>query len=276
MRETIGQQKRELDKVKEEAVRQSEELKKLSTENKKQKEEENNIKTQNEKRLRLELDKVKEEAMKQSKEFRRLIAEHQRLFEKLLAENRKQEKEIIAQKEVENREKRAIRGKSKDQERKNTPAVDMKPTATTIYVWKISKSSWSKSFTLCESQPFYTELRGYKLRLELSDFDITDPRSSMSFSIAALHGEYDDELVWPFRKTISITVVNQEDGGHQWDIKREALVCLDKLSILAAILGRVRDIDSIRFQSVISSEQLKQRKYIVDNTVIVRVDVVNK
>ena len=214
--------------------------------------------------------------MKQNDLFRKLIAEHKKLFDKLSAENQKQKEEIKnikAQNEAQNKTIKAIKGKSPDQEGKNTPvAVDMKPATTTIYVWKITVPI----YRITQSEPFYTELRGYRLRLKLSDFNTTDPRGPMSFSIHALHGEYDDELVWPFRKTISITVVNQEDGGHEWDIKREALVCLQNPPDQRIAFAYTLEKRYFTFKSIVCWEQLNQRKYIVDNTFIVRVDVVNK
>ena len=219
---------------------------------------------------------MKEEAVKQNDLFRKLIAEHKKLFDKLSAENQKQKEEIKnikAQNEAQNKTIKAIKGKSPDQEGKDTPeAVDMKPTTTTIYVWKIKVFRYFRP----QSEPFYTELWGYKLRLELSNFDTTDPRGSMSVSILAVRGEYDDELVWPFRKTISITVVNQEDCGHEWDIKREALVCLEKPPNQRTPFSYTLETCYFTFKSIVCWEQLNQRKYIVDNTFIVRVDVVNK
>ena len=261
-------------------MKQSEEFRKLIADNKMLRELEKTIGQQ-----KGELDKIEEKAVKQDTEFRKLIADQQKLFEKLTAINQKQEaqeeeiKNIKAQNEAQNKEIKEITEKTQDQERKNTPmAADMKATTTTVCVWKISNLQ-RRHHPLHLSEPFYiySDQRGYRLRLELPWFNITDPKSSMSFSIRALRGEYDGELVWPFRKAMSITLINQEDGGHEWDIKRKALVCLGKPQLEANIsAGGIREFDCMSFQSVASSEQLKQRKYIVDNTVIVRVDVVNK
>jgi hypothetical protein len=59
-----------------------------------------------------------------------------------------------------------------------------------------------------DSPPFYTHEKGYKLYLKVciaDNFFIC----SVSMRICLMHGEYDDELVWPFRGTIDFELLNQ-------------------------------------------------------------------
>ena len=62
-----------------------------------------------------------------------------------------------------------------------------------------------------DSPPFYTHNKGYKLYLKVKAvrndyFDIT---SSISVLVCLMHGEYDDDLIWPFRGTINFELLDQ-------------------------------------------------------------------
>lgn len=92
---------------------------------------------------------------------------------------------------------KCIKTKAED---KCLPPVVFKMENFTLY--QQSCSEW-------ESGPFYTHDRGYKLYLRVSP-------SSFSVHICLMHGEYDDDLIWPFRGTIDFELLNQiDDNDHK-------------------------------------------------------------
>lgn len=68
-----------------------------------------------------------------------------------------------------------------------------------------------------DSPPFYTHEKGYKLYVKVS------PRTNtfsdidyVSVCVCLMHGEYDEDLIWPFRGTIDFELLNQnEDCDHK-------------------------------------------------------------
>ena len=62
------------------------------------------------------------------------------------------------------------------------------------------------------SPPFYTHRKGYKLYLNVRIRN----QSTISVLVCLMHGEFDDDLVWPFRGTISFELLNQNaDSDHK-------------------------------------------------------------
>lgn len=69
-----------------------------------------------------------------------------------------------------------------------------------------------------DSPPFYTQDKGYKLYLKVSALYESCSYSSTSISVhvCLMHGEYDEDLIWPFRGTIEFELLNQkEDCDHK-------------------------------------------------------------
>ena len=85
------------------------------------------------------------------------------------------------------------------------------------FVWKISEvaqrrreAKLGKAISLY-SAPFYTCNHGYKMRLTLyMDGDGTGKGSHLSFFLTLMKGEYDALLVWPFRPTVSLILLDQD------------------------------------------------------------------
>jgi TNF receptor-associated factor 4 len=64
-----------------------------------------------------------------------------------------------------------------------------------------------ESYGEWDSPPFYTHEKGYKLKVCIDHtYDC-----SVSMRICLMHGEYDDELVWPFRGIINFELLDQSD-----------------------------------------------------------------
>lgn len=74
---------------------------------------------------------------------------------------------------------------------------------------KTSKILWN-------SPSFYTHPRGYKLCLQVKSFG-TDRFGDISVSVKVclVHGEHDEDLVWPFRGVVNFEILNQvSDTDH--------------------------------------------------------------
>jgi hypothetical protein len=68
------------------------------------------------------------------------------------------------------------------------------------------------------SNPFYTHPRGYKLYLSVDCNGIREGAGShISAYIYLRSGEYDDELNWPFRRSITIRLIDQKEGTNHHD-----------------------------------------------------------
>ena len=87
--------------------------------------------------------------------------------------------------------------------------------------WWHEPSEWQPEFTITGvskhmkydtkyiSTPFYTHENGYKLRLSVySNGSGSGAGTHVSISVRLLKGEYDDNLKWPMKITIQITILN--------------------------------------------------------------------
>ena len=67
-----------------------------------------------------------------------------------------------------------------------------------------------------DSPPFYSHAKGYKFYLKVESDDDTT-----SVYVCLMHGEFDDNLVWPFRGVILFEILNQEsDSDHKEGMAR--------------------------------------------------------
>ena len=71
---------------------------------------------------------------------------------------------------------------------------------------KVEEENWY-------SRPFYTHLRGYKLRLSVScNGDDEGEGTHISLYVHLMSGKHDDELEWPFQRPITIQLLDQKEG----------------------------------------------------------------
>ena len=169
--------------------------------------------------------------------------------------------------------------------------IDMKVSidkdgGNTRFIWKIT--SFSERFRQAkegvkktiESNPFYTGCHGYRLKVFAYPCDSLSPRDlCLSIGIFLMEGEYDDMLSWPFSKKITFTIIDQNK-----DLK-ERQNHTDYLSPSKPdFFILVRDIFSERpggkkivledeLWKFISHEKLQTRRYIVNDTLFLQVDV---
>jgi len=73
-----------------------------------------------------------------------------------------------------------------------------------------------------ESDSFYTESLGYKLKVLFHpNGNGNGENTHLSVYIVVMKGEYDTILSWPFKKTVTITLIDQQEDP----LERENVVC---------------------------------------------------
>lgn len=93
----------------------------------------------------------------------------------------------------------------------------------------------------------------------------------LSVFIVVMKGEYDAVLAWPFSKKVRLTLIDQQDGGD----KRENVCHLINPETGPANFCRLKEKENEGwgYSHYISHEQLKSRKYIVDDTLFLQVEI---
>ncbi|PFX13911.1 TNF receptor-associated factor 4 [Stylophora pistillata] len=99
------------------------------------------------------------------------------------------------------------------------------------YVWKVSgfsdkmRQAKAGEQRKLESDPFYTEDYGNRLKLRIYPYGRKSARSShLSVFIVVLKGEYDAILPWPFKRKMRFTLIDQqEDPEKQKNVSKDHL-----------------------------------------------------
>ena len=208
-----------------------------------------------------------------------------------LDETRAQLSRLTQDQLINNQESREATRKLEEKLNALQRQIDMKTITdkdggNTRFIWKIT--SFSERLRQAkegvkkkiESNTFYTGCYGYRLKVLAYPYDIFFPRDPyLSIGIVLMEGEYDDMLPWPFSKKITFTIIDQNN-----DLK-ERQNHTDYLSPKKPeFLMRVRDLFSERpggkkivVEDVrwyfISHEKLQARRYIVNDTLFLQVDV---
>lgn len=146
------------------------------------------------------------------------------------------------------------------------------------FLWKVDnfiENLWEANIDRhrLASTPFYTEKYGYKLRLSIVPFgDGSGKNTHLSVFIIVMKGEYDAILSWPFKKEVRFTLFDQqEDPAGRQNVIR-------KLTADNALKGNydrpVRGENKGRgFPEFISHDKLYSRRYIVDDTLFLQVEI---
>ena len=144
------------------------------------------------------------------------------------------------------------------------------------FVWKISgfngllKSAKRRINTYVDSPPFFTGPVGYKLFVCIYPNGDGDGRNThLSVYISLLKGKYDAILPWPFRKTVTFTLIDQQEN----ELNANNVAMMFTPDPANSCFARpVKDSnDGLGFCCFISHEQLRSRRYIVDDTLFLKV-----
>ena len=207
-----------------------------------------------------------------------------------LDETRAQLSRLTQDQLINNQESREATRKLEEKLKALQRQIDMKVSTdkdggNTRFIWKITffserlrqaKEGVKKKI---ESNSFYTGCYGYKLKVfayPRSVFLFQDPY--LSIGIVLMEGEYDDMLPWPFSKKITFTIIDQNKDLKE---RQNHTNCLSPSKgensrpvreIFSRRPGGLKTVEAVLWY-FISHEKLQTRRYIVNDTLFLQVDV---
>ena len=119
-------------------------------------------------------------------------------------------------------------------------------------------------FKTLKSYPFYTERCGYKMQLLLYPNGAKSAENThISLYHSVIKGEYDASLTWPFNTAVKFTLIDQQSIFQQ----------NVNYSFAHNVTERPREnmCSSLGTHEFITHEKLKTRRYLVDDTLFLRV-----
>ena len=122
-----------------------------------------------------------------------------------------------------------------------------------------------------ESDSFYTESHGYKLKVLLyPNGNGAGEDTHLSVYIVVMKGEYDAILSWPFNKKVAFTLIDQQEDP----LERENVVCdYTPTNIEPFLRPREEDNGGYGKPKLISQQELKTRRYVVNDTLFLQVEI---
>ena len=140
------------------------------------------------------------------------------------------------------------------------------------FMWKIQNFSeqlrqakeGSVIFKVLKSDPFYTESCGYKMQLLLyPNGNGSGENTHISVFLSVIEGEYDSLLPWPFITAVKFTLIDQQRFLRQ---------NVD-YSFTHNVTERPKENSpsSLGSPKFVTHEKLKTRRYLVDDTLFLRV-----
>ena len=145
------------------------------------------------------------------------------------------------------------------------------------FVWKVNdfsnilrqaKAAERKSI---ESDPFYTEICGYKLKLRIYPNGLRSGKNNyLSVFFAIMKGEYDAILNWPFKRKVKFTLIDQQDDP---DKRRNITMVIKKSDNLDGYERPKVENSGRGLCNFISHKTLYSRRYLVDDTLFIRFEI---
>ena len=144
------------------------------------------------------------------------------------------------------------------------------------FTWKIG--SFSELSTKAKrgeqtdfySSPFYRY--GYKFKLQMFPNGAGDGENThLSIFLIVMKGEYDASLTWPFNKNATFTVIDQQEDANA----RENIALLQKADPSLKNMARPEEDENLGqgYTTFASQEKLQERRYIVDDTIFIQVQI---
>ena len=118
----------------------------------------------------------------------------------------------------------------------------------------------------------HTATFGYNLKVVIvPNGDGSGKNTHLSVFIYVMKGEDDAALAWPFSERVRLTLIDQQDDEN----KRENVIKVVKpeLEPDCSCRPKTEKNEGIGFPRFISHEQLKSRKYIVDDILFLQVEI---
>jgi len=148
-----------------------------------------------------------------------------------------------------------------------------------VRTWKITgfggvmKRAKSGEKIIIRSNPFFDH--GYKFRLSCYANGLGDGQDThLSIFFHILKGEYDAILSWPFCKKVIFTLVDQQDDPNDRKNITYSLTPNDHEGLKECIMRPSKgELLGFGFSEFVSHDKLKERRYIVDDTMFIQVEV---
>ena len=152
---------------------------------------------------------------------------------------------------------------------------------TNVFLWRIDsfseilKEAENGGKEIIDSDPFYykieTESFGYRLKVNIWPNGHGDgEKTHLSVFIVVMKGEYDAVLRWPFNKKVKITLIDQQDDPDQREnVTRETV----GREIPNFARPEKKENPGWGFHCFISHLELHSRRYIVDDTLFLQVEI---
>ena len=144
------------------------------------------------------------------------------------------------------------------------------------FTWKIGsfsellRKAKSGEQTDLYSSPFYRY--GYKFKLLISPNGQGDGKDThLSIFIIIMKGEYDATLTWPFNKNVTFTLIDQQEDANA---RENIAECHNVDPSLKNFARPVEDENTGRgYPTFASQEKIQKRRYIVDDTIFIQVQI---
>lgn len=140
---------------------------------------------------------------------------------------------------------------------------------------KLLESAKSNEITHIESSPFYS--CGYKCKLQMNPNGFSNGKGThLSLYLVMMRGENDATLEWPFRKTVIITLIDQQDtdNSKQNIVESFHVPHPERDPRLLEQLKRpvsVQNSSRFGYNKFVSHKALQERRYIADDAILIQV-----
>ena len=151
---------------------------------------------------------------------------------------------------------------------------------TNVFLWRIDgcKEILKQAKDVGqESDPFYTKTEtdgyGYKLKVKIYPGGCGDGENThLSVFIIVMKGEYDAILPWPFKRKVKFILIDQQEDPDQR--KNHTFELFEKNhSSFARPLKEENE--GLGWSQFISHENLNSRRFIVDDTLFLQVEIIS-
>ena len=145
------------------------------------------------------------------------------------------------------------------------------------HTWKISgfseilRQAKTEEKNKIDSTPFYTAQNGYKYKLRLYPNGRSFGKNThLSIYFILMKGEYDPILPWPFHKEVTFTLIDQQENQNDQD------------NVIRSFSEATNKTWNVRpdtenpgngFNQFVSHTKLRERCFIVDDTMYIHVKV---
>ena len=150
------------------------------------------------------------------------------------------------------------------------------------FLWKIHefnevfKQSKAVNKETVESVIPHTATYGYNVKVRIFPSGNRSSKNTyLSAYIVVMKGEYDAALAWPFSKKVRLTLIDQQnDEDNRENFSRLINPELNPPEYFCR--PKTKENGECGFPRFISHEKLKSRKYIVDDTLFLQVEIQEK